>query len=254
MVTTRQAIYSPISLHGRRVVLRTMTEQDYDGWLRGARTMSRLAVEVGAAFGARRRTSPKTSEVSSAAAPFVSANDRWAPASASASSSRVASSARSRCRRSSADRCSRPTSATGSTRRWPVSGLMPEAVVTMLQYAFESLAPAPHRDQHHPEQRAVASRGREARTALRGHRRALPRDRRRVGGPRALRHHRRGVERPGARTGRQLVVAGRRLDRFVVSVLGIRRSSRGAQTPLQCGRDAEPAQGTIARQDEQGDA
>jgi [ribosomal protein S5]-alanine N-acetyltransferase len=32
MVTTRSAIYSPISLHGRRVVLRTMTEQDYDGW------------------------------------------------------------------------------------------------------------------------------------------------------------------------------------------------------------------------------
>jgi ribosomal-protein-alanine N-acetyltransferase len=31
-VTTRSAIYSPISLHGRRVVLRTMTEQDYDGW------------------------------------------------------------------------------------------------------------------------------------------------------------------------------------------------------------------------------
>ena len=33
MVSTRSSIYSPISLHGARVVLRTMTEQDYDGWL-----------------------------------------------------------------------------------------------------------------------------------------------------------------------------------------------------------------------------
>ena len=32
MVTTRSSIYSPISLHGRRVLLRTMTEQDYEGW------------------------------------------------------------------------------------------------------------------------------------------------------------------------------------------------------------------------------
>jgi [ribosomal protein S5]-alanine N-acetyltransferase len=32
MVTTRSAIYSPITLHGRRVVLRTMNEQDYDAW------------------------------------------------------------------------------------------------------------------------------------------------------------------------------------------------------------------------------
>jgi len=32
MVTTRSSIYSPISLHGRRVVLRTLSEQDYDGW------------------------------------------------------------------------------------------------------------------------------------------------------------------------------------------------------------------------------
>ena len=31
-MSTRTAIYSPISLHGRRIVLRTMTEQDYDGW------------------------------------------------------------------------------------------------------------------------------------------------------------------------------------------------------------------------------
>lgn len=32
MVTTRSSIYSPISLHGRRVVLRTLSEQDYEGW------------------------------------------------------------------------------------------------------------------------------------------------------------------------------------------------------------------------------
>src|ERR1700691_6420949 len=32
MVTTRSAIYSPIALHGRRIVLRTMSEQDYDAW------------------------------------------------------------------------------------------------------------------------------------------------------------------------------------------------------------------------------
>ncbi len=33
MVTARSSIYSPISLHGRRVVLRTMTEHDYASWL-----------------------------------------------------------------------------------------------------------------------------------------------------------------------------------------------------------------------------
>jgi len=32
MVTTRSSIYSPISLHGRRVILRTMAEHDYEGW------------------------------------------------------------------------------------------------------------------------------------------------------------------------------------------------------------------------------
>ena len=32
MVTTRSAIFSPITLHGRRVVLRTMNEQDYEAW------------------------------------------------------------------------------------------------------------------------------------------------------------------------------------------------------------------------------
>ena len=32
MVTTRASVHSPINLHGRRVVLRTLTEGDYDGW------------------------------------------------------------------------------------------------------------------------------------------------------------------------------------------------------------------------------
>lgn len=32
MVTTRSSIYSPITLHGRRVILRTMNELDYEGW------------------------------------------------------------------------------------------------------------------------------------------------------------------------------------------------------------------------------
>ena len=32
MVTTRSSVYSPISLHGRRVVLRTMSEPDFEGW------------------------------------------------------------------------------------------------------------------------------------------------------------------------------------------------------------------------------
>ena len=32
MVTTRSSIHSPINLHGRRVVLRTLADTDYDGW------------------------------------------------------------------------------------------------------------------------------------------------------------------------------------------------------------------------------
>ncbi len=33
MVTTRNAVHAPINLHGRRVVLRTLGDADYDGWL-----------------------------------------------------------------------------------------------------------------------------------------------------------------------------------------------------------------------------
>lgn len=32
MVSTRSSLYSPMSLHGRRVVLRTLTEPDYEAW------------------------------------------------------------------------------------------------------------------------------------------------------------------------------------------------------------------------------
>src|ERR1035437_5926192 len=32
MVTTRSSVHSPINLHGRRVVLRTLGDTDYDGW------------------------------------------------------------------------------------------------------------------------------------------------------------------------------------------------------------------------------
>jgi [ribosomal protein S5]-alanine N-acetyltransferase len=32
MVTTRSSVHSPINLHGRRVVLRTLSDVDYEGW------------------------------------------------------------------------------------------------------------------------------------------------------------------------------------------------------------------------------
>ncbi len=33
MVTTRSGVHSPINLHGRRVVLRTLADSDYEGWV-----------------------------------------------------------------------------------------------------------------------------------------------------------------------------------------------------------------------------
>ena len=138
MVTTRSAIYSPITLHGRRVMLRTLSEADYDGW-----------VEV------RRRCHDWLL--------------KWEPR--SAHSSHLAED-----RRSFASRCAirerERQMGTGfgfgifyagrfvgeitlsSIQRGPLQsafigywideavagrGLMPEAVVTVLQYAFESL-------------------------------------------------------------------------------------------------------------------
>ena len=63
MVTTRGSIYSPIALHGRRIVLRTLNENDYDGWLE-----VESATTTGCSSGSRvrhiRRTWPKINEAS----------------------------------------------------------------------------------------------------------------------------------------------------------------------------------------------
>ena len=45
MVTTRSAIFSPITLHGRRIVLRTMNEQDYEAFVKAIRSGRLQAVE-----------------------------------------------------------------------------------------------------------------------------------------------------------------------------------------------------------------
>jgi hypothetical protein len=78
-------------------------------------------------------------------------------------------------------------------QKWAGQGIMPEAVVVLARFAFEELHLHRHPGLDHPPQRAEPPRGREARPAQRGHGPALPRDQRRLGGPRALRHHRRGV-------------------------------------------------------------
>ena len=80
-------------------------------------------------------------------------------------------------------------------------GLVPEAVVVTLRFAFEAISL--HRVEISIIPRNLASRRVVEKLGhpRGGHGPALPRDRRRVGGPRALRHHRRGVGGPGARTG-----------------------------------------------------
>jgi ribosomal-protein-alanine N-acetyltransferase len=133
-MSTRSAVYSPVTLHGRRVVLRTMNEQDYEAWCE-VRTRSRDWLL------------------------------KWEPRSAHASHL-------AEDRRSFVSRCAirerERQLGTGffvdgrfvgeitlsSIQRGPLQsayigywigeamagqGLMPEAVVTMLQYAFESL-------------------------------------------------------------------------------------------------------------------
>ncbi len=137
-MSTRGATYSPISLHGRRVVLRTLNDQDYDAW-HEVRTRCRDWLL------------------------------KWEPRSAHAAHL-------AEDRRSFASRCAirerERQIGTGfgfgifvdsrfvgeitlsSIQRGPLQsayigywideavagqGLMPEAVVTMLQYAFESL-------------------------------------------------------------------------------------------------------------------
>jgi hypothetical protein len=158
VVTTRSSIYSPITLHGRRViVLRTMNELG----LRGVGTRSGFVVtigsgEVGTAFGARVVTWPRTSEVLSAAAPFGSASARLGTG--------------VRLRDLFRDGRFVGEITLSSIQRGPLQsafigywideavagqGLMPEAVVTMLlQYSFESLKPTPRGGQHHPAQRS----------------------------------------------------------------------------------------------------
>ncbi len=197
MVTTRSAIYSPISLHGRRLVLRTMNEHDYEAWYE-VRTRGRDWLL------------------------------KWEPRSAHAS--HLAEDHRSfvsRCAIRERERQIGTGFGFGifvegrfvgeitlsSIQRGPLQsayigywideavagqGLMPEAVVTMLQYAFESLRL--HRveiniiPRNAPSRRVVEKLG----IRIRGDLRALPRDRRRVGGPRPLRHHGRRVGRPRA--------------------------------------------------------
>ena len=213
MVTTRASIYSPISLHGRRVVLRTMTENDYEGWLEVRERCHEWLL-------------------------------KWEPR--SAHSSHLAEDQRSfvsRCAIRERERQMGTGYGFGifvegrfvgeitlsSIQRGPLQsayigywideavagrGLMPEAVVTMMQYAFESLRL--HRieiniiPRNAPSRRVVeklglrfegiAERYLEIDGAWEDHG--------------ALRDYGRGVERPRSRTRRQLVVAGRRLDRF----------------------------------------
>ena len=77
-------------------------------------------------------------------------------------------------------------------------GLIPEAVVVVLQFAFETLRL--HRIEVAIIPRNTASRRVVEKLDLRdeGVALGLPRDQRRVGGPRPLRHDRRGVGRRGA--------------------------------------------------------
>ena len=195
MVTARTSIYSPISLHGRRVVLRTMTEHDYEGWL----------------------------EVRERCHDWLL---KWEPR-RSAHSSHLAEDRRrlvSRCAirererqmgtgygfgiffegrfvgeitLSSIQRGPLQSAYIGYWSRREGGGPWLDArsggdhVAVRLRVAQIT----PSRDQHHSEKCRVQTGCRKARVALRGHRGALPRDRRRLGGSRPLRDDVRGVER-----------------------------------------------------------
>lgn len=164
MVTARGALASPVSLHGRRVVLRTLTEADYEAW-----------VEV------RRRCRDWLL--------------KWEPRSAHAS--HLAEDQRSFANRCAirererqlgtgfgfgifqAGRFVGEITLSSITRgplqsayvgywideAWAGRGLMPEAVVTLLQYAFESLRL--HRVEINIIPRNVASRRVVEKLALR---------------------------------------------------------------------------------------
>ena len=69
-------------------------------------------------------------------------------------------------------------------------GCTPEAFVVAARYAFEDARTPPPPGGDHPPQRGEPAGGREAGPARGGHRPALPRDQRRLGGPRPLRPHR----------------------------------------------------------------
>ena len=112
-------------------------------------------------------------------------------------------------RRCSAARSRTRTSATGSTRRTRGQGYTPEAVVVVLRVRLRGARPAPPADRDHPAQQGEPPRRREARHPRGGHRAALPRDQRRVGGPRPLRHDRRGVGEASRRTPRRVDVERR---------------------------------------------
>ena len=78
---------------------------------------------------------------------------------------RRASPARSTCRRCSAARSRAPTSATGSTRRRPGNGYMPEALVVRGPVRVRGAAPAPPADRDHPPQPGEPAGRREARAS-----------------------------------------------------------------------------------------
>jgi hypothetical protein len=57
-VSLRTAAHAPLVLHGRRLVLRTVTENDYEGWLE-VRTRCRDWLQSGSPVRETPRTSPR---------------------------------------------------------------------------------------------------------------------------------------------------------------------------------------------------
>ena len=158
---------------------------------RGPGAQRRLAHQVGA--DARRPARPtrcRTGTPSPSAAAPGSGSASSAPATATGSSSTATSPARSTCRSSSGARSRAPTSATGSTRPTRVTATCPRRWCCCAAARVRGPAPAPGPDLDHPPQHRQPPRRREARHPRRGHRPALPRDQRRVGGPHPLRDDR----------------------------------------------------------------
>ena len=93
-------------------------------------------------------------------------------------------------------------------------GLIAESVVVVCAVRVRAARPAPHRDLHRAAQPQQPAGDGEAGDPRGGRRPALPRDQRRVGGPRPLRHHRRGVvAAPRRARGGLAVTLGRRTSR-----------------------------------------